>query len=150
MEIMIAIAIIAILTAIIAANLQGSRAKARDGQRISDVSQLQLTLQLYYDKCGQYPSSLVLTTSNGCPSGVTLNSFISKISTPPSGAGQTSYDYSTLTSNGAIVNYVIRTVLEKDSSILARGLGAMPTGNYSVSLTCTYNATTFNYCVTSN
>lgn len=150
-ELLIAIAIIAVITAIMMGNFSGSRIKARDATRISDVAQIQLALQLFYDRCGQYPSTItVSSTSSSCPSGVTLGTYISQVPTPPAGASQSSYDYATLTSSGNIVNYVIHATLEANNAAVAKGLSAMPSGTWSASYTCSNASNSTNYCVTSN
>ncbi len=57
-ELMVSIAIIAILTALIIVNIASSRAKARDAKRISDIAQIQLALEQYFTKNGFYPKSV--------------------------------------------------------------------------------------------
>jgi len=54
-ELLIVIAIISILTALIITNIYSSRGKARDAKRISDIAQLQLALEQYFNKFGVYP-----------------------------------------------------------------------------------------------
>jgi len=157
-ELMVTMAIIALLSGILILSTNGARAKARDATRISDVGQLQLSLQLFYDRCSQYPSTLATTAANGCPSGITLGNFISQIPMPPSGAtgANTTYDYFTLTSSGSVVNFVLHTKLEAYNAAVAKGLSAFPTGSWSgpSGITCS-NASTpapgsTDYCVTSN
>lgn len=146
-EVIVAITIVAILTAIIMPNLSSSRAKARDGTRISDVSQLQGAMALYYDRCGEYPSSLAVSANNGCPSGVTLQTYISQIPTAPGGV---SYGYATQTSGTVVVNYVLHTTLEYANAAVVKGLSAMPSGTWSATYTCSNADTSKDYCVTSN
>lgn len=152
-ELIVTVGIIVVLSGTIFVNLGSSRLKARDSERISDTSQLQLAVQLYYDRCGQFPAAssgaLSISANNGCPSGVTLGSFISQIPTPPAGGGQTAYDYATLTASGVVVNYVIHTVLEQYNVAVSKGLASMPSG-YSSSYTCSNGGSSTNYCVTSN
>jgi len=57
-ELLVVIAIIGILATIVMVSLNTARAKARDARRISDVRQLQLALQMYYDASGSYPAAL--------------------------------------------------------------------------------------------
>jgi prepilin-type N-terminal cleavage/methylation domain-containing protein len=57
-ELLVVIAIIGILATIVMVSLNTARAKARDARRISDVRQLQLALQMYYDAIGSYPAAL--------------------------------------------------------------------------------------------
>ncbi len=147
-ELMISIVIIALMTAIIITNLTGAKGKSRDGQRISDIATLQQALGLYFDRCNQYPSSLVLTASNGngtggvCPGSITLASYISKIPVPPSGS-PSPYDYGTNGSASNYSDYVLHVQLENpNSSITANGLdGTIYT------FSCSSLAASVNYCV---
>ena len=55
-ELLVVIAIIGILSSVVLASLNSARAKSRDARRQSDIKQLQLALELYYDANGQtYP-----------------------------------------------------------------------------------------------
>lgn len=55
-ELLVVIAIIAILAVLIILNLSIARKKARDAQRKSDLSQIQIALENYADDNGVYPS----------------------------------------------------------------------------------------------
>jgi len=69
-ELLVVIAIIGILATIVMVSLNTARAKARDARRISDIRQLQLALQMYYDANGSYAtalSSLAPTYINSVP-----------------------------------------------------------------------------------
>lgn len=164
-ELLVVIAIIAILTALILPALAGSKGKARDAQRVSDISQLQGALELYFDRCGDYPApdnnkidSTVLTqTDSNCPSGVTFQTYISQVPTPPAGAGQSAYDYAVMsTSGGLAVNYVLHAALESPNAAGAKSLNGMPTppNGYSwsgsASYTCSNTSGSVDYCATSN
>ena len=48
-ELLVVIAIIGILSSIVLASLNSARQKGRDARRVSDLKQLQLALELYYD-----------------------------------------------------------------------------------------------------
>ncbi len=110
-ELLVVIAIISILTSIIMANLTQSKAKARDTKRVSDMAQIQLTLELFFDRCNQYPavSSNMpnITSFTGCPSGITLGTFISQIPNPP-----TAGDYTYVVNAIPPTDYVLRAKLE--------------------------------------
>lgn len=54
-ELMVVIAIIGILSAVVIVNISSSRSKARDAKRISDIAQIQLALEQYFDRCREYP-----------------------------------------------------------------------------------------------
>jgi len=57
-ELLVVIAIIGILATIVMVSLNTARSKARDARRVSDIRQLQLALQMYYDAAGSYPATL--------------------------------------------------------------------------------------------
>jgi len=54
-ELLVVISIIGLLSSIVFASLNSARAKARDARRISDLDQLRLAQDMYYDSFGQYP-----------------------------------------------------------------------------------------------
>ena len=56
-ELLVVIAIIGILSSVVLASLNRARAKARDAKRLSDMHQMQIALELYYDSFGRYPDS---------------------------------------------------------------------------------------------
>lgn len=51
-ELLVVIAIIGVLASIVLASLNNARRKSRDARRITDVKQLQLALELYFDGAG--------------------------------------------------------------------------------------------------
>lgn len=123
-ELMVVIAIIGILTAIVSANFGQSKAKARDAKRVSDLAQIQLTLELFFDRCNGYPETLELTAknvtgANSCPDDpnipgtkINLGYFISAI---PKENATTGYDYAV---NGSGSDYVLRAKFETNNSAL--------------------------------
>ncbi len=54
-ELLVVISIISLLASIVLASLNSARAKARDARRESDIHNLQIAIQLYYDTNGEYP-----------------------------------------------------------------------------------------------
>ncbi len=54
-ELLITVAIIGILSAVVLTSMSGARNRAKDGRRISDIKQIQLALELYYDINTGYP-----------------------------------------------------------------------------------------------
>lgn len=56
-ELLVVIAIIGILSSVVLASLNTARTKARDAKRLSDMRQMQLALEFYYDSFGRYPDS---------------------------------------------------------------------------------------------
>ena len=61
-ELLVVIAIIGILSSVVLASLSTARQKSRDAKRISDIGQVQLALELFFDAKQSYPS----TTPNIC------------------------------------------------------------------------------------
>ena len=131
-ELLVVIAIIAILSSIILVSLMGPRSKARDAKRISDVSQLQLALEQYFNKNQAYPSNL---------SGVSP-AYISTLPKDPK--TNADYDYRVDASN--YYDYFIHATLENLNEVIKDGLAATP--SYGSGVACSNNsATSKDYCV---
>ena len=101
-ELLVAIAIIGILSAIVLTSMSGTRERAKDGRRISDIKQIQLALELYYDVNSSYPTEIY---------GGGLDSFL-KISSDPSGS---EYLYSQLSAGQ---DYHLGAVLQQSNKLL--------------------------------
>jgi prepilin-type N-terminal cleavage/methylation domain-containing protein len=56
-EILIVVAIIAILASVVLVGLGPTQQAGRDARRISDLAEAQNGLELYYNKCGIYPGT---------------------------------------------------------------------------------------------
>ena len=99
-ELLVVIAIIGILSSVVLASLNSARAKGRDARRISDLKQLQLALELYYEaNSSLYPvantaGGIVVATSLA---DVSADGFISTIPDDPSA----SQDYYYFSATGA-------------------------------------------------
>jgi len=107
-ELLVVIAIIGILSSVVLASLNSARKKGRDARRISDVKQLQLALELYYDNnSSEYPDAL----SSLAPT------YISVVPADPQ-SGEYSYDNLTSANAACSVagqvcsSYVIGATLE--------------------------------------
>ena len=123
-ELLVVIAIIGVLASIVLASLDSSRKKGRDAKRLSDVKQLQLALELYYDNNNAFPvgggSNAVSATNDGyCLTSAQLETpgYISKIPTDPiSGTCYTYVPYGpascTAGSCSVCVGYHLGTTLE--------------------------------------
>lgn len=66
-ELLVVIAIIGLLSSIVFASLNSARAKGRDTKRMSDLHNIRLALELYYNKYGTY--QVAGTGWNGCGCG---------------------------------------------------------------------------------
>ena len=100
-ELLVVIAIIGILSSVVLASLNEARLKSRDAKRISDVKQLQLALEFFFDANGGYPSAI--STANLVTPG-----YIAVIPTDP--VGGAGYSYAAL--NPGCTSYHIGTTLE--------------------------------------
>jgi len=56
-ELLVTIAIIGILSAVVLTSMSGARNQANDGRRVSDIKNIQLALEIYYDVNSQYPAT---------------------------------------------------------------------------------------------
>jgi len=96
-ELLVVIAIIGILSSVVLASLNTARTKSRDARRVSDMKQLQLAFELFFDSCRSYPVQATQggitggLTAGSCPTGVDLSDFIAAIPTDP--VGTTAYQY---------------------------------------------------------
>ena len=64
-ELLVVIAIIGVLATVVLASLNSARRKSRDARRITDIKQIQLALELYYDGFGaqKYPGGTETCTA---------------------------------------------------------------------------------------
>ncbi len=147
-ELLVVIAIIGILTAIVMTNFATAKSKSRDAKRVSDIAQLQLAMELFFDRCNRYPvvntlTSMPLLTDSGgtCPSGVEFSDFISSIPTSPSPGSTYSYGVNNATTP---TDYVLKAVLENNNSVLTDSIH----GDYTALLPDPIDCQAFlDYCV---
>lgn len=112
-ELLVVMAIIGILSAVVLTSLNGARAKGRDARRISDIKQIQLALELYYDSRGYYPLTIGTQTS----SQLVTDGFIASLPVDPSNNNVYHYAPYAASSNAAICSgYHIGTSLESGST----------------------------------
>jgi len=102
-ELLVVIAIIELLSSVILVSFNSAQQRARDAVRLSDMKQIQLALELYYNEHGRYPS----ISSDGCCDGwdqgpCAGDSFIGALATggliqtptdPSGGSGTGCYGY---------------------------------------------------------
>ena len=141
-ELVVVVAVIAILSGIVIANISSSRSKARDAKRISDIAQIQLALEQYFDRCGKYPAlgyANLSGTNNTCPTGISFSSFISVVPKDPSTG--IDYGYGVSADN---LDYILKATLQNTgNTVTAEGL-TVSTTKYNIG-PC--NPLTTNYCV---
>jgi type II secretion system protein G len=102
-ELLVVIAIIGLLSAVVLASLNSARTKARDARRISDIKQLTLALDLYYDTNNSYPTAVSTTT-------LVTPGYIAAVPTDPS--TNAAYLYAGLGSGATCTSYHLGTTLE--------------------------------------
>jgi prepilin-type N-terminal cleavage/methylation domain-containing protein len=98
-ELLVVIAIISILSSVVLANLGSARQKGRDGKRVSDIKQIQLALELYYDNNSQYPTSVPVGSGWSNLTTALNGTYISQ--TPNDPVSGNSYGYYARTTSGA-------------------------------------------------
>jgi general secretion pathway protein G len=112
-ELLIVIAIIGLLTAIVMTNLTTAKSKSRDAKRVSDVAQLQLSLELCFDRANAYPATLTLTLPCGS---TTFGSFLASIPVGPTPGSNYAYTVASI-AGGTNNDYVIMVPLENSNSV---------------------------------
>lgn len=123
-ELLVVIAIIGVLASIVLASLNNARKKARDARRITDIKQVQLALELYFDGQGsKYPAgtdpatTCTATLSRGLEV-LQTNGYIPGIPKDPlSGTTPICYPYATPT-GASPTTYHIGATLEDTNPAL--------------------------------
>ena len=139
-ELLVVVAIIGMPSSIVLASLNTARQKGRDVRRISDVKQLQLALELYFDSTGSYPAATSALTTGG---------YISTI--PKDLSDNTDYPYDQL---GSGTGYEMCANLESSgSSVLSTDSTTVTAGGLVTSeadtTSCTGAANRYAYNVSS-
>jgi prepilin-type N-terminal cleavage/methylation domain-containing protein len=86
-EILIVVAIIAILASVVLVGLGPTQRAGRDARRLSDLREIQNGLELFYNKCGYYPGSI--DASGACSQAVAPGNW-TDLATALQGVGVTS------------------------------------------------------------
>jgi prepilin-type N-terminal cleavage/methylation domain-containing protein len=93
-EILIVVAIIAILASVVLIGLGPTQQSGRDARRLSDLQEIQNGLELYYSKCGLYPGAGDAACTQALPgaavkypAGNTLATFYGAVATNIAAAG---------------------------------------------------------------
>ena len=93
-ELLVVISIIGVLAALLLSNFAGIRARARDGQRKSNLKAVQQALELYRSDNGSYPATLVC----GSPISSGSVTYMTKMPCEPL-TGNPAYSYTPANSN---------------------------------------------------
>lgn len=115
-EVIVVIGIMGLLTALIYTSFDANKAKSRDQKRVSDISAIQISLELYFNQNGRYP--LVLEDKLNPANGL-VPKYISSIPVPPQGSE--TYEYLPLTrmqGSDICISYQLWTKFERGNSYL--------------------------------
>jgi prepilin-type N-terminal cleavage/methylation domain-containing protein len=120
-EVLVAVAILTILSAIAMTSYQDVRKKSRDTERVSDIAQLQLALRLYKDAHSAYPSyPNGITIGEGGTLDTELGTYLSGTVNDPMGSvSETAYEYvydSDFTCGGTSKKVLYAKTMERDTS----------------------------------
>jgi len=129
-ELLVVIAIIGILSSVVLASLGTARTKARDATRISDMKNMQLALELYYDSLQSYPANTIGANAHFFGAGITAALTPTYIPNLPSDplAANTQYVYKAsdltdveVTADGSAVSYILGATLENAANPVLGG-----------------------------
>lgn len=159
-ELLVVISIIGVLATLLLLQLGGARAKGRDAKRITDISQLRVAIEQYFDdNIGSYPALSLYDVSD--PMRPYLGT--GRMATTLDPLDQAQYGYSTNpVVGGKIIRYQVWAELENgnpalktDDDITTTGwtarstgrMGALTNGGDPVSGQCADNDLSNNNCV---
>jgi prepilin-type N-terminal cleavage/methylation domain-containing protein len=141
-EILIVVAIIAILASVVLVGLGPTQQAGRDARRISDLREVQNGLELYYNKCGYYPGPVNCGTGWGSSgaysdltsaSGPLIGSGIGVSTVPNDPTNGKTYYYTSFSSGST---YTLGAVLENANNSVFVGYNA-PSNVPSTMTSCT-------------
>ncbi len=126
-ELLVVIAIIGILSSVVLASLSTARAKSRDARRISDVGQIQLALELYFDSSSSYPVTAYAAITT--PLAPLAPTYLPKLPVDPQNTGNYVYKY-----YGSTTKYALTSTLERgDNSALLTDADILSATGYGYS-----------------
>lgn len=125
-ELLVVIAIIGVLASIVLASLNNARKKSRDARRITDIKQIQLALELYFDGKGNaYPVYAATCAQSGGAFGLealVTNGFIPQVPRDPLSSVTTAICYKYATpSSGSLTTYHLAATIEDSANPALNG-----------------------------
>lgn len=119
-ELLVVIAIIGILATIVLVSLNSARQKARDTKRVSDIRQVALALEMYYDDHAStgYPVVTGCTAANwtGGMTTALAPTYVTVIPTDPVNSGSNVYMYA-----GTATDYTLYAYMENTANSVLNG-----------------------------
>lgn len=115
MELLVVVAIIAILLAVVMISVSSSRQKGRDAKRINDIRSISNALELYLVQNQSYPQGVAGGSATAALS-VLVPNYISSIPKDPSG---TDYWYTGLNGSAVCRGYHLGASMETNNSVLS-------------------------------
>lgn len=113
-ELLVVIAIIGILATIVLVSLNTARQKARDVRRVSDMRQVALALEMYYDSNSAYPGNTILVNEwANMKTAIEAGNYISAVPADPIAGGVYLYY---IESAANTQNYVLGATLEDENN----------------------------------
>ena len=118
-ELLVVIAIIGLLSTLAVVALNNARQKSRDAKRVSDVKQIQTSLELYYNDNNGYPQYAT--------SGQAIGTYMTAVPSAPQPGGAP-YTYAAVGS-APYTSYTLTYVLEATTGDITKGTHtASPSG----------------------
>jgi type II secretion system protein G len=121
-ELLVVIAIIGVLASIVLASLNNARRKSRDARRVTDIKQIQLALELYFDgQSNTYPASSITcnATTNYGLEDLKTKGYIPQVPRDPlSNGANNCYNYATSGSSPFTTYHLGGTLEDIGSSAL--------------------------------
>jgi len=133
-EILIVVAIIAILASVVLVGLGPTQQQGRDARRLSDLREAQTALELYYNKNGVYPDASTWgpASTAGTMAFILVNGGIGVAQIPNDPSTGATYYYQSSADDSS---YVIGAKLESANNSVFTGY-APPSGTLPTGLTC--------------
>jgi general secretion pathway protein G len=96
LELLVAVSIIVVLSSVVIAGFHAAREKAQDAQRITELKQMKIALELYHNDHGHYPRQSDGANGRiGEGAGVdeALSDYMEEVPVDPAGPGNDTYYY---------------------------------------------------------
>lgn len=119
-ELLVVISIIAVLAAVVLPSIDAVRARGRDGKRISDINQIRLALEHYFNMYNRYPIDINVTSTNDISVNGASTLWLSNgiLPSTPKDPNNSNYKYVSYCPSTTPTGYHIGAVLEQSNDQL--------------------------------